>query len=110
MVAWKSSTGVDALTQRSSVAGPDDGGRRLVNGAVWKPMPSAAGTGVQSQSGSAAHAFPPGGRLVGGRARGSRVNEALATSAGAASRANRPRRSRASRTEPAGGQVEKSAE
>ena len=36
-------------------------------------MPSAAGTGVQSQGGAAAHALPPGGRLVAGLAVGSRV-------------------------------------
>ena len=72
MVAWKSSTGVAERTQRSSVAGPT----MVVsvgNGGVWKATPSAAGTGVQSQAGLAAHALPPGARLVAGLAAGSRV-------------------------------------
>ena len=54
----------------------------VVKGAVWKAIPSAAGTGVQSQRGLAAQAFPPGGRLVRGRAVGIRVKVALAVSEG----------------------------
>ncbi len=76
MVAWKSSTGVADLTQRSTVAGPTMV-VAVLKGAVWKPSPSAGGTGVQSQSGSAAQGFPLGGRLVNGRAPGSRVKVAL---------------------------------
>ena len=55
----------------------------LVNGAVWNPSPSAAGTGVQSQSGSAAQAFPLAGRLVAGRTPGSSRSEALPEVVGA---------------------------
>ncbi len=54
----------------------------VVNGGVWKAMPSAAGTGVQSQSGSAAHALPLAGRLVAGRAAGSRVKRRAADCVG----------------------------
>ncbi len=66
MVAWKSSTGTVALTHRSRVAGPTTV-VAVVKGAVWKAIPSAAGTGVQSQGGLAAQAFAPAGRLVAGR-------------------------------------------
>ncbi len=83
MVAWKSSTGVADLTHRSTVAGPTMV-VAVLNGVVWKAMPSAVGTVVQSHSGSAAQAFPPGGRLVGGRAPGSRVKVVLDCFAGAA--------------------------
>ena len=109
MVAWKSSTGVPDRTQRSRVAGPT----MVVsvrNGGVWKAMPSAAGTGVQSQAGSAAHALPPGDRLVAGLAAGSRVKLESECVSGSVvcSRLSEPRY----RVEicPGGGQFEKPAE
>ena len=43
-------------------------------GRCLNPRPSAAGTGVQSQPGSASHALPFAGRLVRGRTLGSSVN------------------------------------
>jgi len=65
-VAWRSTTGEAEVTQRSSVAGPAMVVAE-VNGAVWKPTPFAAGTGVQSHPGTAAQALPVDGRLVAGR-------------------------------------------
>ena len=53
------------MTHRLRVAGPAMV-VSVANGAVWKPRPSAAGTGVQSQSGSADQALPPAGQ-AGGR-------------------------------------------
>ncbi len=71
-------------------------------------MPSAAGTGFQSQSGSADHAFPLAGRLVAGRAFGSRVNVALVVADGDLPRDPcRPKWSVS--IAPAGGQLEKFA-
>ena len=82
-VTWKSKTGVDDLTSRSTVAGPT-----IVVGsakeAVWNATASAAGTGVQSQSGVADQALPVEGRLVAGRTAGSRVKVALPDLFGAA--------------------------
>ena len=71
-----------ALTQRSRVAGPTMV-VAVVKGRSRKPIPSAAGTVVQSQPGLAAQALPPAGRLVDGRAVGSRVKVAVFCSAGA---------------------------
>ena len=77
IVAWKSSTGVAAFTQRSSVAGPTIVVGR-VNGAVWKAMPSAAGTGGPVPVGVGRPGVPPGAAgSVAGRTVGSKVNVVL---------------------------------
>ena len=107
IVAWKSSTGVDALTHRSSVAGPTMV-VALEKGAVGNRCRQQRDR-VQSQSGSADHAFPFAGRLVkaGSRVEGERRARRQAA---AGPPSHRPPRGRAWSVVPAGGQLEKSAE